>query len=335
VLDPVTLDQLRMLVAVAEEGSFSAAARKVRRVQSAVSHAMAALESQLGVPLWDRTPRVPALTAEGRVLLAQARRVVAEADGLRRLSEGLVGGLEPSVALCVDAVFPVTALVDLCREFARAFPTVPLEVQTETLSAVAARVRDGACQLGVVGPAAQAEGLARRHLTTVRMVPVAAPAHPLAAHGGPLPAALLAEHVQVVLGERADAGSGPRGQTPDVAVLSPRTWRVVDLGTKHALLLGGLGWGNMPEHVVREDLARGRLVRLAPEAWGPDEHLLSLALVHRPDLAPGPATRWLEERLAQLCRRDVEVEAPPPAPARPAPARPAPGTRRPRSRRTR
>lgn len=310
-LDPITLDQLRMLVTVAEEGSFSAAARRLARVQSAVSHAMAALESQLGVTLWDRTPRVPVLTREGRLLLAQARRVVAEAEALRRVAEGLVGGLEPTVALCVDAVFPTPALVDLCREFAEAFPTVPLEVQTETLSLVAERVRDGTCQLGVVGPAAHTEGLERHHLTSVRMVPVAAPGHPLAAHEGRLPTSLLAEHVQVVLGERGAARGGP-----EHAILSPRTWRVVDLATKHALLLGGLGWGNMPEHLVREDLAAGRLRLLQPEAWGPDEHLLSLSLVHRSDFAPGPATRWLQARMAELCRRDMRAPAPAPAPAR-------------------
>jgi DNA-binding transcriptional LysR family regulator len=301
-LDPITLDQLRMFIGVAEEGSFSAAARTLHRVQSAVSHAMGALEGQLGVALWDRSTRVPTLTPPGKALLAQARRVVAEADALRRVAEGLLGGLEPSVSLCVDAIFPITALVDLCREFAAAFPAVPLEVQTETLGTVAARVLDGTCQLGVVGPAAQAPGLERHHLTTVRMVPVAAPGHPLARLRGRIPQARLAEHVQVVLGERGVKGG------PDQAVLSPRTWRVVDLGTKHALLCGGLGWGNMPEHVVREDLARGRLVRLSPEAWGPDEHLLSLALVHRPGLAMGPATRWLCDRLGQLCVRDVGPE---------------------------
>src|SRR5690348_1472579 len=123
-LDTVTLDQLRTFVAVVDEGSFSAAARKLQRVQSAVSHAMANLEAQLGVALWDRSTRIPTLTEHGRAMLLKARRVCAEADDLRRLADGLAGGLEPSLAICVDAVFPIAALVDLCREFAREFPTV-------------------------------------------------------------------------------------------------------------------------------------------------------------------------------------------------------------------
>ncbi|MDB4928718.1 MAG: lysR, partial [Myxococcaceae bacterium] len=98
--DPFTLDQLRALLTVAEEGSFSAAARKLRRVQSAVSSAMSNLESQLGVDLWDRSAKVPRLTAQGEAVLAGARRVCAEADALRQLAAGLAGGLEASVSLC-------------------------------------------------------------------------------------------------------------------------------------------------------------------------------------------------------------------------------------------
>ena len=77
VYDPVTLDQLRALVAVVEEGSFSAAARKLQRVQSAVSTSMQNLEASLGLGLFDRSARVPRLTDRGAAVLAQARRVLA------------------------------------------------------------------------------------------------------------------------------------------------------------------------------------------------------------------------------------------------------------------
>ena len=120
--DPVTLDQLRAFVAVVEEGSFSAAARRLRRVQSAVSTAMSNLEDQLGVTLWDRSTKIAKLTDEGRAVLSAARRVLLEVDALKRLTTGMVMGLEASVSLCVDALFPLSALVDLCARFADAFP---------------------------------------------------------------------------------------------------------------------------------------------------------------------------------------------------------------------
>jgi DNA-binding transcriptional LysR family regulator len=177
---------------------------------------------------------------------------------------------------------------------------VQLRLFTETLSAVSALVLDGTCQLGVVGPAAHTQGLERSYLASTLLVPVAAGDHPLAQLRGPIPTKVLAEHVNVVLSER---GHGKRA--PDQGVLSPNTWRVADLGTKHALLLGGLGWGNLPEHMVNDDLSAGRLVRLRPAAWAEDEWLLSLSVVHRPELAHGPATTWLLQRLSELCKRDL------------------------------
>lgn len=299
-LDAITLDQLRTFIAVVDEGSFSSAGRKLKRVQSAVSHAMANLEAQLGVRIWDRSTKIPTLTDEGSVLLTKARRICADVDDLKRVAESFGSGLEPRVSMAVDAILPVRALVDLCREFSARFPTVQLCLHTDTLSAVSSRVIDGTCQVGVIGPAANAQGLERQHLSVVRMVPVVAKEHPLARLRGRIATHVLAEYVHIVLSERDSAR-----QTEDQGVLTSNTWRVADLATKHALLLGGLGWGNMPEHMVKNDIASGRLVRINAAAWGDDTWLLSLSVVHRPELTKGPATRWLLQRLAELCMRDL------------------------------
>lgn len=298
---PFTLDQLGALVAVAEEGSFSAAGRRMRRVQSAVSTAMGNLEEQLGVPLWDRSTRVPVLTDQGRAVLAAARRVCAEADALHSLASGMTAGLEPSVSLCVDALFPVDALVELCSRFAAEMPTVDLRCDTQTMSAVAERVLSGAATIGVASPMGVQPGLTKVALSSVRMVPVVAKNHPLAKRKGPIPTAALAGHVQLVLSERSD------DPAPDQAVLSHRTWRVADLSTKHRMVLAGLGWGNLPEHLVFADIAAGRLSAIRPEAWGEEEHTLVLSIIYRPQTTFGPAHRWVLSQLAHLCARAVHA----------------------------
>ncbi len=302
-LDILTLDQLRVLLTVAEAGSFSAAARKLRRVQSAVSQAMANLEASLGLTLWDRSTRVPTLTDAGRAVVAAAHRVCAEVDALRALAAGIGEGLEAEVSLCVDVLCPLSALVDLCRDFAREFPSVTLRVDTQIMSTVSRRVLAGAATLGVASPMGVLPGLARTALAPIRMLPVVGPEHPLARPRGRLSTTQLAAHVQIVLSERDDTG------VPDQAVLSPRTWRVADLHTKHALLRAGLGWGNLPEALVADDLTDGRLVRIQPDAWGDDEHTLHLSAVYRPDTLLGPAHRWVLAHLAQLCQRIAEVTA--------------------------
>jgi DNA-binding transcriptional LysR family regulator len=293
--DPVTLDQLRAFLAVVEEGSFSAAARKLQRVQSAISTSMANLESHLGVPVWDRRTKVAKLTPQGQAVLASARRVLAEVDSLKRLTSGMVEGLEPSVSLCVDALLPLDALIELCTAFNEEFPTVDLRIDTQVLSAVSEQVLDGRATLGVAGSAGILPGLERRMLSAIRMIPVVSPKHPLAAVRGLVPNESVARATQIVLSERGVAG------VDDQAVLSPRTWRVADLHTKHMMLRAGLGWGNLPEHLVRADLQARRLVELRLEAWGRSEQRLTLLAVYRSDAVFGPAHRWLLGRLGSLC----------------------------------
>jgi DNA-binding transcriptional LysR family regulator len=303
--DPVTLDQLRALVAVVEEGSFSAAARRLKRVQSAVSTSMANLEAQLGVPVWDRSTKVAKLTPAGQALLAAARRVLAEMNSLRRLSADLSAGVEPFVSLCADALFPLPALLEACAAFASAFPAVDLRVETEVMSAVSERVLAGAATLGLVSPLGIVPGLERRRLARIRVIPVVSPQHELAGFPAPIRREQLERAVQIVLSERAERGVRDQG------VISARTWRVGDLHTKHMMLRAGLGWGNLPEQLVRDDLRDGRLVAIRPELAEARMHELELHAVHRADAPLGPAHRWLLERLAQLCKaREGEVESP-------------------------
>ena len=96
----------------------------------------------------------------------------------------------------------------------------------------------------------------------------------------------------------------------DHGVFSPRTWRVVDLATKQALIAGGLGWGHMPEHLVREELRTGRLVELRLDAWGSVAPRRSLVLVWRRQAVMGPVAEWAQQRLSELCKKVVEPGAP-------------------------
>lgn len=300
-LEGLTLDQLRVLRAVAREGNFSAAARKLGRVQSAVSQSMDRLEEQLGLRLFDRSSRVPTLTRHGTAIVEAAERIHGDMATLDELIVSLKAGAETRLEIVVDAIFPTSALVGFARDFAAEHPTVELVLHTETLSAVTALVRDKRASFGIAGADASFEGLDRQHLTHVRMMPVAAPDHPLAKLHGPIATADLTRTVQIVLSER----NAQSRSEEDHGVLSRSTWRVVDLATKHALIAGGLGWGNMPEHVVRDDLHDGRLVPLHIAPWSPDEYRLSLSIVRREGAVSGPVCRWAETRLVQLCRAEL------------------------------
>ena len=291
--EALTLDQLRLFLAVVDEGSFSAAARALRRAQSAVSYGVANLERQLGVQLFDRARRTPSLTPAGHELSAEARAVCAQVDRLRAHARGITQGIEPGLAIAVDHLFPLPVLTRALTAFRDQFPTVSLALHTESLGAVWELVARGTCSVGIGSAIPGApEQLVRRPMTKVSMVNVAAPSHPLARRRGVLPPQIVREHVQVVLADRSRLTEGMQ-----FGVYTERTWRVLDLATKHALLLAGLGWGGMPRHVVAHDLARKRLMKLHLQEAGGAEIEATLLAIHRAAEPPGPAARWLLERL--------------------------------------
>ncbi|TPE49134.1 LysR family transcriptional regulator [Amaricoccus solimangrovi] len=284
-----SLDHLRVFLAVVDEGSFNRAAKRLGRAISVVSYAVATLEAQLGVALFDRAgSRRPVLTERGRALLAEIRAVADDVDALMAKVRSLSRGLEPELALVVDVMVPGTAIAAVLREFQDSFPTVTLRLHVEALGAVAALVLDGRADLGIGGPITPEDrDLEREALGAVELVPVAAPSHPLARAERPRPGEARA-HLQLVLTDRSDLTVGR-----DFSVLSPRSWRLADLGAKHALLREGIGWGNMPRHAVREDLDRGALVELAlPEGPG---LAYPFSALRRKDTLPGPAARWALE----------------------------------------
>lgn len=295
-LDSVTLDQIRLFVCVAEQGSFSAAGRRLRRAQSAVSVGVANLERSLGVQLFDRSGHRPVLTEAGKSLLSDARKVLDDVGALGRRAASVAQGLELEVGLAVDAVLPSKLLIAAARAFRDAYPTVSLRIRTEVLDAVVSLVLDGSCRIGIAGPVGvDVPGIERRFLAHVPMVAVAAPDHPLAAVTDSISHAVARDHVQIVISQRAaTTNSGVHG------VLSDATWRVADASTKLDLIRAGLGWGNLPLEMVREDLDSGRLVRLTLDEWGPDPLLAPLFIVTRRDAPPGPAGLWLVETLLSL-----------------------------------
>ncbi len=295
-LDGVSLDQLRAFIASADEGSFSAAARKLHRAQSAVSELVSGLEGQIGVTLFDRSGRYPVLTPEGAVLLADARNISAGLDFMKARAKGMAAGLEPELSAVVDVFFPIAAITEAAKEFREKFPGTPLRLYVEALGAAYQPVLDGIAGFGIVGslPILPSTFTAER-LTGVVMVMVAAREHPLAKYDGTIPKSELAKHVQLVLTDRSSLSKGR-----EFGVMSPSTWRLADLFAKHAFLLNGLGWGGMPVHVVHDDLVAGRLVELPIEDFPQGGMSMPMSAVYPTSAPPGPAGRWLIERM-KLC----------------------------------
>lgn len=292
-LDAMSLDQLRTFIAAADEGSFSAAGRKLRRAQSVVSTTLANLELQVGFPLFDRSGRYPRLTEEGSALLDQARSAVLGMDAFKAKARTLAEGLEPELAVAVDVMYPIATLTAAVQAFHRQFPGTPLRLFVEALGAVVQPLLAGQCRIAVIGSLPEVPAnCASQYLLSVPAVTVVAPAHPLAASEGMVLRSEAARHVQLVLTDRS-----PLTEGRNFGVLAAQAWRLADMGAKHAFLKAGLGWGHMPLHMVQEDLDAGRLVRIPLEGMTGGAAGFSMHAIHMRDHPPGPAGRWFVEHL--------------------------------------
>ena len=296
-LDGLSLDQIRVFLTTVDAGSFSAAARRLQRAQSGISDLIARLEAQLGVALFNRTGHTPQLTEAGAVLLSDARTVVAAIDALRARAKGMAAGIEPELSVVFDSVFPMAAITRAAAAFAEAFPRTPLRLYVEALGSSYQPLLDRRATLGIIGSVQiMPQALVSEPLGGVPFVMVAAAGHPLATWPGRIPKAELARHTQLVLTDRSELSQGR-----EFYVFSQNTWRLADLFAKHAFLVAGLGWGGMPQHVVHDDLKAGRLVTIAPEDFPREGLIRPMAAAWPADAPPGPAGRWMIERLKQTC----------------------------------
>ena len=301
-LDRLTLDQLRILVAVAETGSFSAAARRLRRVQSAVSQAVQALEATLGVTLFDRAERIPKLTEAGRALLIDARQVLSNTESLRAHAESIVSEVEPELSLAVDAVLPEGPLRASLKALSQEFPHLPVTLFTEGLGGAEQRVRDRVARLGVYTPlpTGTSSDLMGEFIAANPMVPVVAADHPLAKER-PVTREVITQHVQLVLTDRTPLTEGFQGN-----VLGTRIWRFVDMNTRLEYLLDGFGWCYMPMHLVGAHIKQRQLQLLDIVEHRGREFSLPLHVMHERSRPPGRAGRWL---IAEL-RRQLRISYP-------------------------
>jgi DNA-binding transcriptional LysR family regulator len=295
-----TLDQLQVFLTVVEVGSFAGAARRLGRATSVISYSVANLEAQLGVVLFDRqSTRKPKLTEAGRTVLAEARTVTNGINGLRAKVRGLLQGLEAEIHLVLDVMLPASRVVDALKAFRVEFPTVSLRLYVEALGAVKQMVLDRTATIGICGPLdVEVAGLERIGVGSVELIPVATPDHPLAR--GPHAPGAGRDHIQLVLTERS-----PLPQGHDLGVIGTQTWRLADLGSKHMLLKEGIGWGYMPEPMVREDLQRGRLVQLDMPEY--KDGFIRLHAIYRTDTPPGPAGSWLIARFEAQASEAAEA----------------------------
>lgn len=263
------LDQLRVLRAVVETGTVKLAAETLNRTQPAISQALKALEFQTGTNLFDRSGYRLELTPVGKRVYLQSLRVLSEAEGLSELIKHFEKGQEETITIAFDATADPAVLTSVLTDVQSRFPETRVILQAEILSGAIEAVQTGAAALAVA-PAIQVmledEGFNYMPVDSSVMRNVAAPAL-IHAMDGPRTLADLRRFHQVIV---KDSGQASGVFDRELGVQKgQRRWYVSDLHMKKQLLVTGLGWGRLPEHLIAAELAKGAL----QEIMLPDTHL--------------------------------------------------------------
>ncbi|GAB7530764.1 LysR family transcriptional regulator [Pseudomonas sp. 3A(2025)] len=283
------LEQLRVFLRVAELRSFSAVAREQRKAQSAISNAIALLETDLGVTLFERSSgRQPRLTDNGEALLADARELLRQCERLDGRALALMRGQEALLRIAQDEAMPYQPVIDSLKELSSRFPYLQVQLASNAQGDVARKLVERRADLGLFFhhehiPAS----LERRTLGSVEMVTVCAVDHPLARERHVTRQQLACHRQLLITPQQSDYPGGE--------AISPLIWRADSFYAMAELLMRGLGWAWLPRHVVQYPTYQAQMVELASE-WRPPALVTELAW--RRDEPLGPAAQWLAERFA-------------------------------------
>jgi DNA-binding transcriptional LysR family regulator len=301
--DVLTPEALSLLQAVAQAGSFAAAARELNLVPSAVTYRIRQIEDALDVLLFDRSSRQAKLTEAGTELLREGGRLLLEIDAVANRVKRVATGWESELTIAVDTVISCSTVMELSQAFFELAPTTRLRMRDESLSGTLEALTLGQADLavGLALESGNAAGIQTGVLGELQFVFAMAPHHPLAGAREPLKDDLLQKHRAVAVADSVQRGAAVTlGLLAGQDVLTVPTMRA-----KLDALLRGLGAGFVPEPMARPYVEAGRL---AVKQVQRTSRLVRLSYAWRSSAAPGRAFQWWLAQLESPATRRALLE---------------------------
>ncbi|ABZ74783.1 transcriptional regulator, LysR family [Shewanella halifaxensis HAW-EB4] len=284
-----TLDELSAFVNSVKLGSFSAAARKMGKAQSRISTAISNLEAGLGFELFDRSAKLPVLTPLGEEMFIEAQSVLAQCQRLNARAMTVTSGEEVVLTVAMDEAVPVNAFEALFQRISSKFPLLKLTIINGSQEDIAIWVDEGLADIGIMFHATLLlpDSLEFMSIGQFKQSLVVAPSHPLAAVSAPTLEQLM-QYRQLAICDRA----GHSNTKP----LSANYWYIDSYYYIVALVLQGVGWALVPEHVAKSEWYIDDLASLSTE-YITEPLLVEMGVVNRRDKQIGPVMHWLFDEL--------------------------------------
>ena len=283
----ISLDAVEALDAVVRYGSFAAAAKALRKAQSAISYGIKQLEDGLGVALFDRRGHRAVLTDAGQMVLEEGRVILARVRRVESLASRFNEDWEARVEAVIDGIFPMQPVMAALKRMADDGVPTPIQIKVEFLGGVQDRFEKDGADIMLVKDYVRSHALVEHTLPDVEVVLVAAAGHPLVSGAGSLTLSDLQRHVELTVHDSSES----RRLVDNRLFGGQRVFFLSDFFTKKQAVSMGLGFGWMPLYLVRDELSRGVLREVPYE--GGSRYAFAPMLVHPRDKPLGRAGAML------------------------------------------
>ncbi len=249
----MTLEQLRVLRAIVDEGSVVAASRRLNKTQPALSSAVSRLESELGFALFDRSSYRLALSESGSALYSQFCEVLNQVESIEAKAAFLAAGHEPSFVISLEVLAPTSCVSQVIGAVSKEFPATQVSLISDVMGGAVEKLSAGIVDIAIgprIGAVANVE---MSPVTKIELIAVGAPGT-----FGNIDAGQLSRHLQIVIPETTRQPLGRSFATPGG---SPNLY-AADYISKKQLLIDGVGWGFMPLHLVSHEISDHQLTHL-------------------------------------------------------------------------
>ncbi|WP_291729757.1 LysR family transcriptional regulator [Leisingera sp. F5] len=285
-------DQLLALEAIVSTGTFRGAAERLHKSQSAISHTIRQLEEELELELFSRAAYRPALTPAGEIFYREASRVLRQMQGLRTTAARLRAREEPELNIAVSATMDLDPLLPALADTGRRHPATHLRLRMEMMGGPIARLMEGKADIALASlDGVPLDDVEAELVAEVTIRPVAGPGLNLPAGSRAISASEMQSHVQVVA---AGTGGAAHEQSRDL-LPGGLKWTVSDLTAKKKVILAGLGWGGLPDHMTEEERLSGALLPLNLERFPVRQTMIFK--MRRRDRPPGVVASELWNRI--------------------------------------
>ncbi len=288
-----SLYQLEAFVLSVRHGSFSAAARKLGRAQSRISTAISNLEADLGFELFDRSARLPVLTRYGEDMYLEAQAVLDQCQRLESRAMTLASGQEIALTVALDEAVPINAFESLFEKVSIKYPLLKLTIINGSQDDISSWVDEGKADMGILFLAEELpNSLEFMSIGQFKQSLIVSPNHPLAQYPAPK-IKLLNQYRQLVIRDRIG--------NCQAKALSANHWYIDSYYYMTALVIRGVGWALVPEHIANSEWYTGDIIELSTE-YIPTPLLVEIGVVNRRDKAYGPVMEWIFLEIESMFR---------------------------------